>query len=139
LDGETTIGQVAIGPDGQVIAAGERVGYLENGRWRFLPQSRTTGVRSLFVDGDTLWVGSTNEIGSLKLPLNERSRYRKLDFPGLGTAGDIWYLARKEDTLIATTKQDVWFIHPTRSTAEHVAVPNPSRLFLHRLEQTDWW
>lgn len=135
LEGEASIAQLAIGPDGQVIAAGERVGFLRDGKWSFLPQSRTTGVRSLSVDGDTLWVGSTNEIGRLKLPLNSQSKYEKLEFPGVETAGDIWFIARRGDALVATTKENVWFINPSLNTAKSVKLPNPTRLFLHRLEE----
>jgi ligand-binding sensor domain-containing protein len=125
---------LAVGGDGQIIAAGERVGYYQDGRWIFLPQARTTGVRSLLVDGETLWVGSTNEIGRLTLPLQETSLYEKLKIPGLSEAGDIWYLARRGDTLIATTKEDIWFINLPRNEAKSVKLPNPSRLFLHSLD-----
>lgn len=134
MQGEVGISQVVVAGDGQVIAGGECVGYFQGGHWEFLPQSRTTGIRSLLVDGDTLWVGSTNEIGRMKLPLHRESRYEKLHVPGLAEAGDIWYMARREATLIATTKDHVWFIDFARGSAKTVDLPNPSRLFLHNLD-----
>jgi hypothetical protein len=133
LQGETGIAQLAVGHDGQVIAAGERVGFYHDGSWEFLPQPHTGGVRRLLVDGDTLWVSSFNEIGRLKLPLHTQSRYEKLELPAMADAGDVWYLARQGDTLIATTREDVWFIDLTRNTSKRVNLPNTSRLFLHSL------
>ena len=97
LQGEAAISQVVKGSGGQIIAAGERIGFYLNGRWEFLPQVRMSGVRSLLVDGDTLWVSSTDEIGRMALPLRWDSRYEKLGFAGLETAGDLWYLARRGD------------------------------------------
>lgn len=134
LQGELSISQLAVGTDGQIIAAGEQVGYFQNGHWEFLPQSRTTGVHCLLVDGDTLWVSSTNEIGRLRLPLHRQSRYEKLDLPALAMAGDIWYLARQGDTLIATTKANVWFIDLAHNQASNVSLPNPNRPLLHSLD-----
>ena len=131
LQGEVSINQLAVAKNGQIIAGGLRVGFYEDGRWEFLEQSRTAGIRCLFVDGDTLWVGSPNEIGRLSLPLNKQSHYEKLALPMLATAGDIWYLARRGSTLIATSKEDVWFIEPERNSAHSVSLKNNNRLWLH--------
>jgi signal transduction histidine kinase/CheY-like chemotaxis protein len=131
---ETSFEQVVVASDGQVIVAGEEVGFFWEGNWTFLPQSRTAGIHSLLVDGDTLWVGSSNEIGRLKLPLNSESRYEKIKLPDLNTAGDIWCLARQNGSLIATTRAHVWFINLAQGTAKKIEIPNPSRLFLHRLD-----
>lgn len=134
MQGEAGTAQMAMGRDGQLITAGDRVGFYHNGSWGFLSRSWTSGVRGLLVDGDTLWVSSTNEIGRFKLPLGIESQYTKLDLPGIATAGDIWYLARRGAMLIATTKENVWFIDLTQSTANTVHIPNLSRLFLHSFE-----
>ena len=134
LGGEPNVAQIAVGPDGQMIAAGDRVGFFEEGRWVFIAQSRTTGVRCLLVDGKTLWVASTNAIGRMKLPLNRASLYEKLDFAGMDQAGDVWGLARRGNTLIATTKQDVLFLDLLAKTTTAVRVPNTARLSLHDLD-----
>jgi signal transduction histidine kinase/CheY-like chemotaxis protein len=134
LQGETNIGQLAVTAGGQIIAGGDRVGFYENGRWEFLDQSRTVGIRALLVDGDILWVSSANEIGHLKLPLSKLSRYEKLALPELATAGEIWYLARRTNQLIATTKDSVWFIDLGRNELSIVSLPNSSRLTLHSLD-----
>ncbi len=81
LGGETNVAQLALDPRGQVIAAGEKIGYYLDGRWQFLAETFPKGVRCLFVDGDTLWVSGVNEIGRLSLPLTPNSRYEKLDLP----------------------------------------------------------
>jgi|GEM_PF-3714285 len=132
LQGEVSINQLTVAENCQIIAGGVRVGFNEDGRWGFLEQSRTTGIRCLFVDGDTLWVGSPNEIGRLTRPLNKQSHYQKIDLPMLlANAGDIWDLARRGSTLIATTKEDVWFIEPERKSAHRVSLRNNNRLWLH--------
>ncbi len=134
LQGETTINQVVIGPGGQIIAAGKRIGFYQNERWEFLPEARIDEVRCLLVDGDTLWVSSTNEIGRMALPLGLKSRYEKLDFAGLETAGTIWYLARRGEALIATSKDEVWFIDLPSKIATKRSFPNSNRIFLHSFE-----
>ena len=135
LQGEGQVTQVVVGAGGQIIGAGERVGFYQDGRWEFLPQARTRGVRCLLVDGDTLWVSSTNEIGRMELPLRSDSRYEKLSFAGLETAGDIWYLARRGDTLIATTKDTVWFLSLSDSASKIVNLPTSDRLVLQVFER----
>ena len=135
LGEEKNVAQLAVSHDGQMIAASREVGFYSEGRWTFLPQSRTPGIHSLLVDGDTLWVGSTSEVGRLRLPLNRNSTYEKIAVPELSTAGDIWFLARKNGALIATTKDHVWFIDLITNAAKKVELPNPSRLFLHRIDE----
>ncbi len=134
LQGETTIAQLAVAGNGQVIAGGDRVGFYQNGHWEFLEQSRTTGIRALLADGDILWVSAANEIGHLRLPLNKHSRYEKLDLPELATAGDIWYLARRLNKLVAIAKDSVWFIGLGRNEVRIVRLPNSGRLNLHSLD-----
>src|SRR4051812_48401301 len=75
LQGQTGIWQITETAGGQIVAAGERVGYYAKGRWEFLPEPRKPAIRCLCVDGDTLWVTSLNEIGKIPLPLNQGSRY----------------------------------------------------------------
>lgn len=133
LDGETNIDQLAEGPNGQIIAAGRRIGYYQQGIWTFLPTLHPKGVRRLLVDDHTLWVSSVNEIGKLTLPLGPNSRYEKLDLPDLNDAGEIWFLARRNSELIATGKDRVWFISLTNNRARSAILANESRLFLHAL------
>ena len=50
LAGETNIWQLAEGPDGQIIAAGERIGYYQNGQWEFLPSPRIQDIHCLLLN-----------------------------------------------------------------------------------------
>lgn len=132
--GETNIWQIAEGPNGQIIAAGERVGYYQSGRWEFLAEPRKPAIRCLFVEGDTLWISSLNEIGRIPLPLHKNSLYEKIELVGAETAGDFWNIKRFHGALIATTREAVWFIDHTNKSSKHVQLPNKGRLFLHSLD-----
>jgi signal transduction histidine kinase/CheY-like chemotaxis protein len=135
LQGETSIWQLAEAKNGQIVGAGTRIGFYEDGKWEFLQEPRSLNFRCLFVDGDTLWVSSPNEIGRLRLPLNQQSRYEKIEIPSLETAGDIWYLARQGADLVATTQDTVWFIEPgKKDPPKQIKIPNSSRLILHSFE-----
>lgn len=134
LQGETNIWQLAESTGGQIIAAGERVGFYQEGRWEFLPRPRSLAIRCLFVDGDTLWISSANEIGKLTLPLTPHSRYTRLDLPFLADAGDIWYLARRGETLIATGQANIWSIDLRTNEVKKSHLPNRSRLHLHSID-----
>ena len=70
--------QIIQTPKGQIISGGERISYYQDNRWEFVPGLRKSAIRSLLVDGDTLWIASLNEIGRLKLPLNRDSHYEYL-------------------------------------------------------------
>ncbi len=128
LDGETTIWQIVQTAGGQIIAGGSRIGFEHEGRFEFLPLPRKEALRSLLVDGNTLWVASLGEIGKLTLPLNHASRYEKLDSPSLASAGEFWSLAKVGDTLVATTKEDVWLINPHTKDSHRINIPSRFRL-----------
>jgi signal transduction histidine kinase/DNA-binding response OmpR family regulator len=134
LDGQSSIWQLAEGPRGQIIAAGERVGYYQDGVWTFLSEPRKLVIRCLFVDGDTLWISSIGEIGRIKLPLGPASRYEKLEIPGFSTAEDIWYLNREGSQLVATTSGEIWLLDPVTQKAEKKSSPNRSRIILGRID-----
>ncbi len=128
LDGEATVWQIVQTAEGQIIAGGSRIGFENEGRFEFLPLPRKEAVRSLLVDGNTLWVASLGEIGKLTLPLNHASRYEKLDSPSLASAGEFWSLAKVGDALVATTKEDVWLINPRTRDSHRINIPSRFRL-----------
>jgi signal transduction histidine kinase/CheY-like chemotaxis protein len=130
LQGETNIWQITQTPAGQIIIGGEQIGFYENNRWEFISSPRKQAIRGLLVDGNSLWVASLNEIGRLELPLTRTSHYEPLSMPELATAGEFWQLAKSGDTLVATTKDAVWFIDPRGPRALHTTLPNQSRLGL---------
>ena len=135
LQGESAILQMAVGGDGQIIAAGKRVGFYKAGRWEFLEQTRTAEINSLLVDGDSLWVGSTGVISRIKLPLHRDSQVETLVLPELAYAGVVWYLARRGESLIATTKEDVWFVNVPTKRVRRIRLANPRRIVLHRINE----
>ncbi len=130
LQGETYVLQIAQSKDGQIIAGGERIVYYENNEWQIVSGFRKPAIRSLLVDGTTLWVASLNEIGKIKLPIGAGSRYERLSIPEIANAGEFWQLAKIGGLLIATTNEEVWFIDPASQTARHTKLPNKSRLIL---------
>ncbi len=130
LQGETNIGQLVQTPSGQIIAAGERLGYYTEGRWDFLPEPRKPAIRSLCIDQDYLWVTSLNEIGRIRLPLHAGSRYEKLSLPGTEEAGDFWHIGRFGDDLIATTNQSVWIINLATYATKELKIANRGRLVM---------
>ena len=130
LQGETNIWQIIQTKDGQVVAGGERISFYQDNHWQFLSQIRKPAIRCLFEDGNTLWVASTDEIGSLKLPLDSNSRYDPLRVPALAHAGIIWHIARSGNQLVATTKEDLWFIDPKTGDVQRTNLPTKQRLFL---------
>ena len=130
LQGETYIFQITQAGDGQIIAGGEKIAYYETNRWRFVSRLRKPAIRSLLINGDTLWVASLNEIGRLELPLSDTSRYEALPLPEIENAGEIWQLAKSGNTLVATTNEEVWFIEPGAKTVRHTRLPSKSRLML---------
>ena len=130
LQNETYIWQVAQTDEGQIVASGERVGFYVDQRWEFLPQPRKAAVRSLFVDGKTLWVGSQNELGRFDLPLTSHSRYEKLAIPELETAGEIWHVTKSGATLVVVTANKVYLIDPASTHTVVHELANRSRLAL---------
>ena len=109
LQGETNIWQIIQSKDGQMVATGERISFYQDNHWQFLSQPRKSAIRCLVEDGQSLWVASADEIGTLSLPLNSNSRYDTLRVPALAGAGTIWHLAKDGNRLVATTKDDLWF------------------------------
>jgi signal transduction histidine kinase/CheY-like chemotaxis protein len=130
MQGEGQIWQIAQEPTGQIIVGGSRIGFRSDNTWLFLPQPKVQAVRALVISGKTLWVAATGEIGRLPLPLTSTSEYEALDIPEIKNIGDIWHIHADGDGLVATSKEDVWFIDPHRRTAHNIHLPNTHRLYL---------
>jgi hypothetical protein len=58
IDGESYVWQITQTAQGQIIAGGERLAYYQDHQWQFVPSFRKVAIRSLLIDGQTLWISS---------------------------------------------------------------------------------
>ncbi|MBI5767571.1 MAG: response regulator [Verrucomicrobia bacterium] len=117
-------------PNGPLVVGGERLGFYENNRWKFVSTFHKVAIRDLLVDGNTLWIASEGEIGRVRLPLAEGSTYTPLTVPPIAQAGEIWHLEKSGDRLVAVTSRDVWFISTDGASVVTVPLPPDRRRLL---------
>lgn len=130
MHGETYLWQIVETPSGQVLAGGDQLLFYGNGRWNAVPGVHKTAIRALLVDGANLWVGSPGEIGRIALPLTPQSKYERVAVPGLAESGEVWQLSKSGAHLVATTKEDVWFLNPDTHQSKRQTLANAGRLMI---------
>jgi len=134
IDNEPYVWRFVRSPGGQLIIAGERLGFYEDNRWQFVLSVRKVAIRDLLVDGSTLWIVSEGELGHLQLPLRTDSRYESLNVPALARAGVFWHLKKSGDGLVAVTTQEIWSISRDGAKVTSVRLPPDHR----RLIAQEW-
>jgi signal transduction histidine kinase/DNA-binding response OmpR family regulator len=130
LGSQANILQIAETGEGQLLAAGERVGFYENGTWQFLARPQKSSIRGLLVEEKTLWIASPGEIGRMNLPLTAFSSYQPLDLPAVKEAGNLWQLARAGDFLVANSNEELLLIDSRTLKINKISLPNRYRLVL---------
>jgi signal transduction histidine kinase/CheY-like chemotaxis protein len=130
LHGASSIYQIAQTPAGQLVVAGQRLMFYEDDQWKLVSSLQKTAIRCLQLEADTLWIASPGEIGRLKLPLRADSTYEPVFTSDVLGPDEIWDLVVSGHTLIAATKEKVWFLDPAKKDHSRVNLPNTSRLGL---------